>query len=362
MSGPSDEAPRDALEAIDTRLVELLSERARLVHERAGRERNAAASVLHHPERDARRLREIVRANGGPLGDAAVRRVFEEVLHACAAHARAPRIAYLGPEGTYSEAAVHRHFGHDVESLPERAIPDIFQAVEAGRADFGVVPVENSTEGAVTHTLDLLMETPLRIGGEVRLRIRHNLLARVGALDEIRRVHAHPQALAQCRRWLDAHLPGAERVSETSNAAAAARVAGDAGLEGAAAVAGEAAAERYALAVLEAGIEDVKTNTTRFLVMGDRDVPPSGDDTTSLLLSAPHRPGGLRRMLEPFETAGLSLTRIESRPARSGLWQYVFFVDIVGHRDEAKVRGVLARLVDELPLVRVLGSYPTALS
>ena len=339
-----------ALAELDRRLLELLSERAALAAQD-----DAASS--HRPEREATLLRELVASNPGPLPDEAVRRVFVELLSACRALVRPLRVAYLGPEGTYSQAATDAHFGHAVEPLSERSIPDIFQAVEAGRADFGVVPVENSTEGAVNHTLDLLMSTHLRICGEVRLRIRHHLLSTAGALDEVRSVHAHPQSLAQCRGWLDAHLPGVGRVAEDSNAAAA-RIALD--TPGAAAIAGAAAAERYGLATLEAGIEDVKTNTTRFLVMGDRDVPPTGEDTTSLLVSVSHRPGGLRRLLEPLEAAGLSMTRLESRPARAGLWEYVFFIDVSGHREDPRMARVLDRLAREVPLVRVLGSYPKA--
>ena len=336
----------DALAGIDARLLELLSERATLAVDVA--KRGGLASR-------ARALRQLVQANDGPLPDEAVRRVFVELDSACTALARPQRVAWLGPEGTYSQAAADAHFGHAVVSLAEKTIPDIFQAVEAGRADFGVVPVENSTEGAVNHTLDLLMETRLRICGEVRLRIRHCLLSNVSSLADVTSVHAHPQSLAQCRRWLDTHVPSAERVAESSNAAAARVAQGGAG---AAAIAGESAAERYSLGVLERGIEDVKTNTTRFLVMGDRDEPASGDDVTTLLLSVPHRPGGLRRMMEPLEAAGLSMTRIESRPAQAALWEYVFFVDIAGHRDDPVLGGVLAQLADELPLVRVLGSYP----
>lgn len=353
------DALRTRLGALDEELLRVLAERAAAALELDALERaHGAAPSAWSPDGDARRLGELVARGAEPLDEKAVRRVFREILSACHALVRPLRVAYLGPEGTYSQAATDRHFGHAVESLPEKAIPDIFRAVESGRVAFGVVPVENSTEGAVNHTLDLLMETPLRICGEVRLRIEHRLLARPGtALADIRRVHAHPQALAQCRRWLDMHLGDVERVSESSNAVAAGVAVDEAG---AAAIAGEAAAERYDLATLEAGIEDVKTNTTRFLVIGDRDLPPSGEDTTSLLLSVPHRPGGLRQTLEPFETAGLSLTRIESRPARAGLWEYVFFVDVTGHRSDPTLAAVIDRLVHELPLLKVLGSYPRA--
>ena len=355
MSASGPEAPRPVpgppFGDLDRRLLALLVERAEL----AARLGPDAAPA---PEDDARRLRELLASGTAPLPEEAVGRAFTEILSAERALARPTRVAYLGPEGTYSHAAVDAHFGHGVETSAEKGIPDVFAAVEAGRADRGVVPVENSTEGTVVHTLDLLMSTPLRIVGEVRLRIRHHLLSRVAGIDDVRSVHAHPQSLAQCRRWLDERLPDAERVAESSNAAGA-QVA--AARPGAAAIAGEAAGARYGLATLEAGIEDVKNNTTRFLVVADRDAAPSGDDTTSLLVSAPHRPGGLRRLLEPLEAAGLSMTRIESRPARAGLWEYVFFIDFAGHRSDPAVAGVLARLVDEVPLVRVLGSYPRAL-
>lgn len=342
------------LDEIDRQLLELLGERASFVIARAN-ESLAGALPLND---DARRLRALIEANAGELPCAAVRRIFREIQSACHALVLPTRVAYLGPEGTYTQAAADKHFGHGVETIGEKSIPDIFRAVESGRATFGVVPVENSTEGTINHTLDLLMDTPLRICGEVRLRIQHCLLSRVATLAEVKSVHAHPQSLAQCRRWLDEHLPDVPRIAESSNAVAA-QVSVD--QTGAAAIAGEAAGERYALATLEAGIEDAKTNTTRFLVMGDREVPASGDDTTSLLVSAPHRPGGLRRMLEPFESAGLSMTRIESRPNRTGLWEYVFFIDFEGHRDDQTVAAVLEKLVDEVPLVRVLGSYPRAL-
>ncbi len=342
--------PEDALQQIaeiDKSLQEMLEARARLVSD--------LGQDMPGMETDAEALRAIVSRNQGVWPDAALEQMFREIFSASRALAAILRVAYLGPEGTYSHAAAHAHFGHAVDTVPEVSIPGIFSAVDQERADFGVVPVENSTEGAVNHTLDLLMETPLRICGEVRLRIRHCLMGQAAELASITEVHAHPQALAQCRRWLDEHLAHAARVPSSSNAAAAAHAAEHTGV---AAIAGESAAARYGLATLEIGIEDVKTNTTRFLVMGRHDIAPSGADATSLLLSAPHRPGGLRAMLEPFESAGVSLTRIESRPNRSGLWEYNFFIDVAGHQHDDTLAPVLERLRAELPLVRVLGSYP----
>jgi len=310
------------------------------------------------PEREATFLQQLADRADLPLPVAAIRRLYRELFSATRALVAPTRIAYLGPEGTYTHAAVDAHFGHAVQAMPERSIPEVFHAVEAGRAEFGVVPVENSTEGSVNHTLDLLGTTALKICGEVKVRIQHTLMSRAGSLGDIVRVHAHPQSLAQCRGWLDAHLPQAERISQSSNAAAAELVTAHAD---AAAIASASAAERYGLGVLMAGIEDVKTNTTRFLIMGDRELAPTGADATSLLVSAAHRPGGLRELLEPFEQAGVSLTRIESRPNRTGLWEYVFFIDVVGHQRDETLQPVLDRLKLELPWMRVLGSYPQSL-
>jgi len=310
------------------------------------------------PEREAAFLRQLADQTDLPLPVDAIRRLYRELFSATRALIAPTRVAYLGPEGTYTHAAVDAHFGHAVEAAPERSIPEVFHAVEAGRAEFGVVPVENSTEGSVNHTLDLLGTTSLKICGEVKVRIQHSLMSRESSMDDIVRVHAHPQSLAQCRGWLDAHLPRAERISESSNAAAAELVRDH---PGAAAIASASAAERYELDVLMAGIEDVKTNTTRFLIMGDRELSPTGTDATSLLVSAAHRPGGLRELLEPFEQAGVSLTRIESRPNRTGLWEYVFFIDVLGHQRDETLAPVLDRLRQELPLMRVLGSYPQSL-
>ncbi len=345
------------IDEIDRSLQAILDQRARLLLEVAKLE-SGLESGRHVAgvESDKQRLAAIRARNEGPYPDESLDRIFLEIFSASRALAAPIKVAYLGPEGTYSQDAVFTHFGHSVVAIPETSISSIFAAVEGGRASFGVVPVENSTEGAVNHTLDVLTETPLRICGEVRVRIRHCLLGTESSFAAIQAVHAHPQSLAQCRRWLDEHLPQAERVSSSSNAAAAAHVAGTSDL---AAIAGETAARTYGLEVLESGIEDIKTNTTRFLVMGRQDLAPSGNDATSLLLSAAHKPGGLRAMLEPFETAGVSLTRIESRPSRNGLWEYVFFVDVAGHQKDATLAPVLEQLRMELPLMRVLGSYPS---
>jgi len=360
-NSPELAAIRQRIDAVDLQLQALLTERAEIALQVAEIKRAADPNAeidFYRPEREAQILRAVAERNKGPHEDRAIQRIFREIISASLALEEPLRVAYLGPEGTYSHAATYRHFGHAVNALPEAGIADIFHAVENGRARFGVVPVENSTEGTINHTLDVLMTTSLRICGEVRMRIQHQLLSRGNSLDEVTAVHAHPQSLAQCRHWLDTHLPNAQRISESSNAAAA-KLAIDA--SGIAAIAGESAAERYGLNTLVEGIEDEKTNTTRFLIMGNQEIPPSGVDSTSLLISAPHQPGGLRRMLLPFEEAGVSMTRIESRPGRTRMWEYVFFIDVAGHQHDATLAPVLERLQTEAPLVRVLGSYPSAL-
>lgn len=339
----SDQNSKSRIDQIDQQLQSLVEERIRLMPQG------------HWPESDANVLQRVVARNQGPLGDSALTRIFRDILTAGHSLHSPLKVAYLGPEGTYSHAATTRHFGHEVLAMAEPGIADIFHAVETGRADFGVVPVENSTEGTINHTLDLMMQTPLKICGEVRLRIQHQLLSLETDLSAIQSVHAHPQSLAQCRGWLDRHLPNAERVSESSNASAAELATRQPGI---AAIAGKQAAELYSLGTLMAGIEDEKTNTTRFLVLGTHDVPPSGNDATSLLMSAPNQPGGLRRLLEPLDEAGVSMTRIESRPGRTGLWEYVFFVDVAGHQLDDTLKPVLKQLRERAPLLRVLGSYP----
>ena len=352
---------RDEIDSLDAQIQDLLNARARAslkVAEIKLGESNAQARDAYSPEREAQILKEIARRNDGPMGDKALQRIFREILSASLALEQPMRVAYLGPEGTYSHAAAEQHFGHAVETQPEAGIAEIFKAVEAGRVRFGVVPVENSTEGAVNLTLDLLTQTSLRVCGELSLRIQHCLMSQAENLSDIKAVHAHPQALAQCWHWLNANLPNVERVSESSNAAAA-KLALDS--PDIAAIAGESAASLYQLNALEKGIEDEKNNTTRFLIIGDQDIPPTGDDSTLLLVAAPHRPGGLRRLLQPLEDAGVSMTRIESRPSRSALWEYVFFIDVNGHQSDATLAPVLTQLRELAPLVKVMGSYPRSL-
>jgi chorismate mutase/prephenate dehydratase len=297
--------------------------------------------------------------NAGPLRDEEVLRLFREIMSACLAQQEPLKVAFLGPEGTFTQSAVFNHFGHSVRALPLGSIDEVFHEVEAGNADFGVVPIENSTEGTVNHTLDRFLTSPLKICGEVELRVRHHLMGAMSALARIERVCSHPQSLAQCRQWLEEHLPGVEQVPVSSNAEGARRARDE---KGSAAIAGETAAEVYGLKVLAAQIEDHADNTTRFLVLGRKLFAASGADRTTLLVSVGHTdaPGALYRLLEPLARHRVSLTRIESRPSRRRKWDYVFFIDLEGHAAEPRVARALAALKKRASLFRVLGSYPRA--
>ncbi|TVQ86983.1 MAG: prephenate dehydratase [Chromatiaceae bacterium] len=349
---------RSRIDHIDGELLRLISERATLAQQVARiKEETGALGHFYRPEREADILRRIKSQNPGPLEGEEVARLFREIMSACLALERPLAVGYLGPEGTFTQAAALKHFGHSVQALPFGAIGDVFREVEAGSCNFGVVPVENSTEGVVNHTLDMFMRSPLRIAGEVTLRIHHHLLGRGERLDAVLRIFSHQQSLAQCRGWLDRHLPRAERIAVGSNAEAARLAALHAD---SAAVAGEAAAVLYDLNILAERIEDEPGNTTRFLVIGREDAPPSGCDKTSLLLSCRNEAGALHRLLTPLAQQGISMTRIESRPSRQGVWDYVFFVDISGHREAPEVAAALAALRAAANLCKVLGSYPEA--
>ena len=304
-------------------------------------------------------LRLALERNQGPLRDEEVLRLFREIMSACLAQQEPLKVAFLGPEGTFTQAAVLKHFGHSVRALPLPAISEIFHEVESGVADFGVVPIENSTEGTVSHTLDLFLNSPLKICGEIEMRIHHFLMARSADLKAIKRICAHPQALAQCRGWLDEHLPDVERVPVLSNAEGARRARDE---RGSAAIAGEAAAQLYGLSVLAREIEDRDDNSTRFLVVGRKLFSGSGADKTTLLVSATGTDdaGTLFRLLEPFAKHGINMTRIESRPSHKRKWDYVFFLDIEGHVSDVPVAAALGEVERIATLYKVLGSYPKA--
>jgi chorismate mutase/prephenate dehydratase len=347
---------RDRIDELDAQIQTLLTERARCAQQVAeAKQQEGDSSSYYRPEREAEVLRAVRARNQGPLSDDEMVRLFREIMSACLALEKPLTIAFLGPEGTYTQAAALKHFGHSVSLEPLAAIDEIFREVEAGTADFGVVPVENSSEGVINHTLDMFIRSPLKICGDVELRIHHQLLARCDSLQRIGSVYAHQQSLAQCREWLDAHLPGVQRIAVSSNAEAARLAAAD---ESFAAIASDAAAEMYHLGTLAENIEDHPDNTTRFLVIGNQDVKPSGKDKTSFMVAAANKPGALYALLEPIARHGVSMSRIESRPSRVGLWEYVFFVDVEGHAEDPNVATALDELRNEASLLKVLGSYP----
>ena len=350
---------RQRIDNIDRELQALIAERARWAQQ-VGRAKGPlkAAVDYYRPEREAQVLRMVVDRNQGPLSDVELVRLFREIMSACLAQQEPLRIGYLGPEGTFSQQAAQKHFGHSAHLLPLASIEEVFQEVEAGHADFGIVPVENSGEGTIQSTLDMFLTSPLRICGEVELRVRQFLLSRTGRMDDIERVYGHPQSLAQCKVWLRQHLRHSQRVPVASNAEGArrARMADDA-----AAIASETAAQFYGLRVVAGPIEDRPDNTTRFLVLGRELFPPTGRDRTSLLVSVKDQPGALFNALRPFADHGVSMNRIESRPAHGSLWQYAFFIDLLGHVDDAPMRAALDGLAPHAAEIRILGSYPVAI-
>jgi len=344
---------RNTIDRLDSEILERLVERARSA-QRIG---EIKQGNLYRPDREAQVLRRLADANPGPLADETVQYIFREIMSACLALEQPLKVAYLGPAGTFSESAARKHFGSAPTLQPVATIDEVFRAVDAGNVDYGVVPVENSTEGVVGGTLDLLLGNPVKVCGEVRLRIHQHLLARAQSLGDARRLYSHSQSLAQCHEWLNRNVPHLSRIPVASNAEAARLAADD---PTACAIAGEAAARLYGLHVLEHNIEDDPRNTTRFLVVATHDADPSGADKTSLVCSAPNRPGAMHGLLEPFARHDVSMTKLQSRPARSGLWEYVFYIDIEGHQSDPEVAAALAELSSKASFVKVLGSYPVA--
>jgi chorismate mutase/prephenate dehydratase len=351
---------REQIDSIDARIHSLLNERARFAQQ-VGISKTASGRAVdfYRPEREAQVLRQALERNQGPLRDDEIARLFREIMSACLAQQEPLKVAFLGPEGTFTQAAVLKHFGSSVRALPLPAIDEVFHEVQGGIADFGVVPIENSSEGTVNHTLDMFLGSALKICGEVELRIHHHLMGRMNALADIRRVCAHAQALAQCRAWLDEHLPDAERVPVSSNAEGARRARDE---RGSAAIASRTAAEIYGLTLLADEIEDRPDNTTRFLVIGRKLFSASGSDRTTLLVSASDTDdaGALFRLLEPLAEHRVNMTRIESRPSRKRKWDYVFFIDVEGHVSDPPLAKALASLEKRASLFKVLGSYPRA--
>jgi chorismate mutase/prephenate dehydratase len=349
---------RDRIDAVDEQLLKLFNQRAELAMEVARTKiAEGETGTFYRPDREALILRRIKDHNGGPLADETAARLFREIMSACLALEKPLEVAFLGPEGTFTQQAAFKHFGHAVHTVPSSSIGMIFSMVENDNCQFGVVPVENSTEGVITHTLDRFLTSSLKICGEVEVRVHQNLMGRCRDLQSIKEVFSHQQSLAQCRRWLDTHLPDAVRTAVSSNAEAA-RLASLS--EDKAAIAGDVAARLYELHILEKHIEDEANNTTRFIVIGHQKPQPTGRDKTSLLVSTGNRAGSLHKILAPFAQYGISMSHIESRPSKQGLWDYVFFIDINGHQDDENVAKALTLLKEDVNLLNILGSYPKA--
>src|SRR5574343_1696185 len=349
---------RAEIDGIDGELLRLLNARARCA-QKVGhiKAEHGEAGHIYRPEREAQVLRRLQESNPGPLPGESITFFFREVMSACLALEEPLGISFLGPLGSFTGSAATKHFGHAARLLPQASIDDVFREVESGHAHYAVVPVENSTEGAVGRSMDLLLATPLKICSEVVLRIHQNLLTHATDLGQISKVYSHAQSLAQCHEWLNHNLPGVPRISVASNSLAAQMAAAE---PGTAAIAGEAAAEHFQLPKLAANIEDEPNNTTRFLVLGKHDAGVSGRDKTSLIMSAPNRTGALPDLLLPLSAAHVSLRRRESRPAKNALWEYVFYVDIEGHRDEPNVKAAMEKLAASAAYLKILGSYPVA--
>jgi chorismate mutase/prephenate dehydratase len=350
---------RDQIDAIDEQVLLLVNQRATLARQIGSLKDDG---VIYRPEREAQVLRRLQANNTGPLSNEAVSNVFRAVMSNCRALEKELTIAFLGPLGTYSEEAALKQFGLGRGAVVCGSIDEVFRTLEANQADYGVVPVENSTEGAIGITLDLLLSSPLKICGEITLPIHHCLLSKQDDISQISHVFSHSQSLSQCHEWLNKTLPSAQREAVTSNARAAQMIHDLVSTDGtfAAAIASKRAAELFNLNILAENIEDDAKNTTRFLVLGKHDVAASGTDKTSIVMTTKNKPGAMIDLLEPLSRHGVSMTKLESRPSRQSLWDYVFFVDIEGHQTDAKVQAALQELQTRASFLKVLGSYPVA--
>ena len=345
---------REQIDSIDEQLLQLVSRRAQLAHT-IGNLKNGGP--IYRPEREAQVLRRLLDQNPGPLSGEAVTAIFRTVMSNCRALEKELSVAFLGPLGTFSEEAANKQFGGLSKPVQCASIDEVFQTVETGAVDYGVVPVENSTEGGIGRTLDLLLLTSLYICGEIALPVHHNLLSKASDKSGVTKLYSHAQSLAQCHEWLNRNLPGIERQAVASNSEAARLVSIE---PGAAAIASRRAGELFGLNLLAENIEDDPRNTTRFLILSNHDVAPSGKDKTSLAMAARNVPGAVVSLLEPLARHDVSMTKFESRPAHTGLWEYVFFVDIEGHREDARVAAALQEVDDRAAFLKVMGSYPVA--
>ncbi len=359
MSDSNLQSLRNQIDDIDERLLTLINQRAecavRVAEVKKNELKEGDSLGFFRPDREAQVIKRIRELNQGPLSDKEAGRLIREVMSACLALEQPMKIAYLGPEGTFTQSAALKHFGHSVNTIAMSCIPDVFSAVQGGRADFGLVPVENSTEGVISHTLDMFIYSDLKVCGEVEVRIHHQLANLSNDMAGIEKIYSHEQSLAQCRNWLDQNYPTILRVPVSSNAEAARMASLD---NKAAAICGIQAVEIFDLKICHENIEDLADNTTRFMVIGDIDVAASGHDKTTILLSARNEPGSLLALLKPLAKMGISMNKIESRPSPNRLWEYVFFIDIDGHQNDKSVANALHDLQKQAALFKVLGSYP----
>ena len=350
------DALRRQIDETDRQLLELVNRRAGLARQ-VGEVKQHSDAPVYRPEREAQIMRLLRDANPGPLPGDAIEAIWREIVSGCRELERRLRVAFLGPVGTFSEQALLQRFGSGVEAIACPSLDEVFRATEAGTADFGVVPVENSTEGAVSRTLDLLLQSPLEVSGEISIRISQNLMSRSGAMQGVRRIVSHAQSLAQCAGWLQRNFPGLERVPVASNAEAARLATLD---DETAAIAGQNAAARWGVPIVAHNIQDEANNRTRFAVIGRYRCAASGADQTSLILSVPDRAGAVHALIEPLARHGVSMKRFESRPARQAGWEYYFYIDIIGHRDDENIAVALAELRERAAFFKVVGSYPRA--
>jgi chorismate mutase/prephenate dehydratase len=344
---------RDKIDQIDKDLLQLLTARANVAIE-VGKIKHETGAPIFRPERERQVIDALSSANLGPLKANSIAAIWREIMSGCRAIEAVQKVAYLGPSGTFSEEAAFKVFGQSVESLPCISIDEVFRCVETGNAEFGVVPIENSSEGAISRTLDLLLESSLNIVGEIAIPVRHHLLSQSGTLDEVELVVAHPQALAQCQNWLNQHVSKLHREAVASNAEGAKQASKNSKI---AAIAGENAQTTYGLQVVASEIQDDAHNRTRFVVIGKTSCEPTGHDQTSIVLSVPNEPGAVYKMLSPLAKHEVSMSRLESRPARKGTWEYHFFIDVEGHRSDPKVEKALAELQVNSAFYKCLGSY-----
>ncbi|NOS88862.1 MAG: prephenate dehydratase [Methylococcaceae bacterium] len=349
---------RDKIDAVDAEILQLINQRACYAMEVAKTKiAQGEQGTFYRPDRESLVLRRIMELNQGPLSDHTTVRFFRELMSACLALEKPMDIAFLGPEGTFTQQAAFKHFGHAVKTIPVPTINEIFSAVELNKCQFGVVPVENSTEGVISHTLDRFLTSPLQICGEVEIRVHQNLMGRSGSLADITEVFSHQQSLAQCRQWLDKHLSHARLTAVNSNAEAARLAALN---PFTAAIAGIAASEVYNLDIIEKNIEDEPNNTTRFMIIGQQSPSATGNDKTTMVVSTDNQPGALYKMLEPLAKLGIDMVNIESRPSRQALWSYIFFIDIDGHCEDEEVALALDKVKESVKIFKLLGSYPKA--